>query len=212
MGAKSWMIAYSTGRPRDVLVTRPRLDVAGTDELVSTLFGRDEPTRLGETDLFAINPPDREIVAGAFEGLFVLAAREFSLDNPSQLKSRFLERAPAPDIYLHAMHSVVDWSAFAVWRGGELERSLSLAPDFGIVEDIGEKMDFERPYWGGSHPATQDEEDEYVFPFHPLDLGETVLAELFGFTLEGLPLEDSVEPDEITLLRYKRQRPWWKFW
>lgn len=155
MGAKSWMIAYSQGRPRDILASRPQLDPAGTDALVADLFGRDEPSRLGETDLFAINPPDNEIVAGAFESLFIVAAREFSLDNPSQLKPRFLERAPAPDVYLHAMHSVVDWSAFAVWQGGELRRSLSLAPDFGIVEDIGQRMAFEQSYWNGSHPPSR---------------------------------------------------------
>jgi hypothetical protein len=38
---------------------------------------------------------------------------------------------------LHAMHSVVDWLAFAVWEDNRLIRSLSLAPDGGIIEDIG---------------------------------------------------------------------------
>lgn len=104
------------------------------------------------------------------------------------------------------MHSVVDWFAFAVWRAGQLERSLSLSPDSGVLEDIGAKMAFELPYWAGEHPAVDanDEDDVYPFPFHPLDLGEAALAEFFGYQLEGFIDESMFEPDEIALMRYKR--------
>lgn len=169
------------------------------------------PERIGGADLFGINPPDREIVAGVFPGVCVVAAKDFRLDNPSELDGRFLQMAPASRIYLHAMHSVVDWFAFAVWMDGQLVRSVSLAPDFGIVEDIGDRLPFEVPYWTGAHPAVEDDE-EYVFPFHPLDLAEAALDELFGFALEGSPRDPFVEPGEIVLLRYKRTRPWWKIW
>ena len=195
-----------------MLVTRPALDEAATDALVQDLFSRDEPERIGEADLYGINPPDKEIVAGAFPGVSILAAREFGLDRPSELHARFIEKAPAPDLYLHAMHSVVDWFAFAVWEGGRLTRSLSLSPDNGIVEDVGERRAFEEPYWAGDHPAVEDEDEDYLFPFHPLDLAEVALDALFGFTLEGLPTDPFVEPEEITLLRYRRTRPWWKIW
>jgi hypothetical protein len=100
------------------------------------------------------------------------------------------------------MHSVVDWFAFAVWRCGRLERSLSLSPDSGVLEDIGAKLAFERPYWAGEHPAVEPDED-YPFPFHPLDLGEAALAEFFGYQLEGF-MENLLEADEIALMRYKR--------
>lgn len=212
MGAKSWMVAYSTGAPRSALVQRPSLDEKATDAFVQDLFARDEPRRIGEADLYSINPPGREIVAGAFGDLFVVAAREFELDNPSELKKEFVEQAPAPDIHLHAMHSVVDWFSFAVWNNGDLRRSLSLAPDNGVIEDIGERLPFEEPYWSREHPAVESDEEEYVFPFHPLELAEEVLDALFGFVLEGMPTAPSVEPDEIVLLRYERTRPWWKFW
>lgn len=211
MGAKSWMIAYSDGTPREALVQRPELDEVATDRLVETLFQRDAPERIGRTDLFGINPPDKEIVAGVFPGVAVIAAKEFGLDNPSELNERFVRLAPASRIYLHAMHSVVDWFAFAVWVDGRLQRSVSLAPDFGVVEDIGDRLPFEVPYWTGAHPAVDDDE-EYVFPFYPLDLAEATLDDLFGFALEGLPRDPFVDPDEIEMLRYRRTRPWWKFW
>ena len=209
MGAKSWMIAYSDGCPRDVLVTRPKLDEVATDSLVATLFGKTEG-RIGAADLCSINPPDNEIVAGVYAGLGIVAAADFGIDYPSRLDLRFIDLAPAPSIHLHAMHSVVDWFAFGIWQDQRLTRSLSLSPDHGIMEDIGDRLEFEKPYWDGSHPAVDDGED-YDLPFHPLDLAEVVLAERFGFVLEGLPLTDSIEPEELSLIRYKR-KPRWKFW
>ena len=54
---------------------------------------------------------------------------------------------------MHGMHSVVDWLCFAVWEDGRLIRSLSLSPDGGIQENIGEPFAFELPYWAGEHPV-----------------------------------------------------------
>ncbi len=112
------------------------------------------------------------------------------------------------------MHSVIDWLAFAKWEGGELRRSLSLSPDSGIIEDIGEKFDFEAPYWNGEHPAIdpEEEEDEYPFKFHPLELGEEALKQFFGYQLEGIVNDALIEPEKITLFGYKRAKPWWKIW
>jgi hypothetical protein len=96
---------------------------------------------------------------------------------------------------------------------GKLTRALSLSPDSGVLEDIGAKLTFEEPYWAGQHPAVDDEEaDAYPFPFHPLELGEAALAELFGYQLEGMPDPKLFEPDTIPLVRYKRLRSRWKFW
>lgn len=212
MGAKSWMLTYSEGTPRAALTRRPTVNESETDALVRRLFGRDEPQRVGVTDLFGTDPPDKEIVAGVFPGVTVIAAKEFGLDNPSKLERRFIDEATASSIHLHAMHSVVDWFAYAVWTDGRLTRALSLSPDFGVIEDVGERLPFEQPYWSGEHPASDDDEDEGPVPFHPLDLAEVTLDRLFGFTLEGLPSQPSVEPDDIRLLRYRRTRPWWRFW
>ncbi|MDG6103769.1 hypothetical protein Daura_24375 [Dactylosporangium aurantiacum] len=86
-------------------------------------------------------------------------------------------------------HSVVDWLAFAVWDDGRLVRSLSLAPDHGVIEDLGDPL----PYWRGEHPV-DPHPDPYPLPFHPLDLGERALVELFGFYAEGLLSGDAPEP------------------
>ena len=120
---------------------------------------------------------------------------------------------------LHAMHSVVDWFAFAVWEDGVLRRSLSVAPDEGVMEDIGSRMAFELPYWNGAHPAVDPDEepDSYPLPFHPLELGEAALREFFGFQLEGYLDAALLEPERIRMLRFEPPgrlpgKAWWKFW
>ena len=111
------------------------------------------------------------------------------------------------------MHSVVDWFAFAHWQNGELQRSLSISPDGGIIEDLGDRKLFEEPYWEGKHPAVDPEdEDDYPLSFHPLELGEEALAEFFGYQLEGLAEKQLFEPDDVSLLAFKRKKSKWKLW
>ena len=113
------------------------------------------------------------------------------------------------------MHSVVDWFAYATWRNGTLVRSLSLSPDSGVIEDIGEPLEFEKPFWTGENPIFDDEDEaesiDYPFVFHPLELGEAALLEMFGYQLEAFADPSQVQPEEFPLLQFQRKRKW-KFW
>lgn len=220
MGAKTWMLVYADSDARQALRANPKLDRAATLELAKRLFANERLEEIGEGDLSFTSPPDDELLIGCFGGVSILAAKEFGLDHPSALPHRFLEAGGTGKIYLHAMHSVVDWFAFAIWSNGKLTRSLSLSPDSGILEDIGDRLPFEVPFWFGEYPAVDDDEDdvdeeeEYPFPFHPLELGEAALHEFFGYQIEGF--RDSpaapVEAESIPLIRYKRsplRSRWW---
>jgi hypothetical protein len=103
---------------------------------------------------------------------------------------------------MHGMHSGVDWLAFAVWEDGVLVRSLSLWPESGIQENVGEPYDFELPYWAGEHPVRPipgwPNQGPYPLPFHPLELGEEALRALFGFVMEGYPHRDDIDPSAFT--------------
>jgi hypothetical protein len=188
------------------------LDPAATRRLVGDLFPKEKIEPAGEGNLSYTCPPDEEIHAGCFPQVSILAAKEFGIDYPSRLPASFISAGGQGTVYLHAMHSVVDWFAFAQWKNGQLLRSLSLSPDRGILEDIGQRLPFEEPFWSGKHPAVDDEEDEYPFPFHPLELGEAALKEFFGYQLEGLIDNSLLEPESVPLVIYKRSRSWWKFW
>lgn len=206
MGAKTWMLVYAAHDPREAQRSSPRLNRDATQVLANKLFPRDTLELVGDGDLSYTCPPDDEIHIGQFSGVSVVAAKEFGTDCPSRLSRHFITEASGGSVYLHAMHSVVDWFAYALWRNGTLVRSLSLSPDSGILEDIGQRLPFEEPYWSGQHPAVDSEEDEdaYPFPFHPLELGEAALADLFGYHLEGLFDESLFGPESVPLLRFKR--------
>ncbi|MFJ6120309.1 DUF6928 family protein [Streptomyces sp. NPDC092129] len=152
----------------------------------------EEPWELAD----ALYPPEGTACALSAPGLDLVCDQAVMLDRPSQLPEHLVAAGRGRRLYLHAMHSVVDWLAFAVWDDGQLVRSLSLSPDSGIIEDIGDCFPFELPYWEGRHPvepmAPFEDEEPYPLPFHPLELGERAMLEFFGFYVEGFSDEDGV--------------------
>lgn len=213
MGAKTWMLVYAQEDARSALAVAPSLDRERTLKFASSLFPGETLKSLDDGTLSYTCPPDNELHAGCFPGVSVIAAKEFGIDRPSALERRYIQAGGRGTVTLHAMHSVVDWFAFAQWSDGKLARSLSLSPDSGIIEDIGEKLPFEQAYWAGEHPAVDPEsdDDEYPFPFHPLEMGEAALNALFGYQLEGALISTLFDPESIPLMRFARTRARWKF-
>jgi hypothetical protein len=212
VGAKTWMLVYANGEVGAALRGGPPLDRDATLQLATSLFPKDNLEPIGDGDLSNTCPPDDEVHIGCFPGISILAAKEFAIDHPSRLTAPFISSGGSRTIYLHAMHSVVDWFAFAEWINGKLVRSLSLSPDSGIMENIGQRLPFEEPFWSGHKPATEDVEDDYPLPFHPLELGEAALKEFLGYQLEGFVDPLLLQPESIPLVKYKRRRSRWRLW
>jgi len=215
VGAKTWMLVYADSNPAEHLRAASNLDEVKSLALAKLLLDKDQLALISNrSNLTYTCPSDDEVVVASFPNVAVIAASEFGIDYPSRLPAHFLENAPHRDVYLHAMHSAVDWLAFAHWSDGKLIRSLSLSPDSGILENIGPMLPFEVPYWNGQHPALDpsEEPDSYPFPFHPLELGEAALKDFFGYQLEGFVDESLLDPEDVQLLLLKRSKPWWKFW
>ena len=216
VGAKTWMLVYADDDARSALARTPALDRERTLSFVGSLFPGETLKPLEDGTLLWTCPPDDELAAGCFPGVSVIAAKEFGIDRPSRLDRRYIQAGGRGTVTLHAMHSVVDWFALARWSDGKLVRSLSLSPDSGIIEDLGEKLPFEQAYWAGEHPAVDPEsdDDEYPFPFHPLELGEAALDALFGYQLEGALRPALFDPETVPLMRFTRSgaRSRWKFW
>ena len=218
MGAKTWMISYSDGDVSETLKQSSELNREKTIELASSLFPNNRLELIGEGDLSFTNPPKDEVLAGYFSGVLIVATDELAIDYPSNIPQRFISNGLGSKIQLHAMHSVVDWFAYAIWENEDLVRALSLSPDSGLLEDLGEKLPVELPFWNGKHPVYDPEdgedEDAYPFNFHPLELGEALLNYLYGYVIEGVVDDNQIEPEEFVLLRFKRlpTKPWWRFW
>ena len=210
MGAKTWIIVHAEADARAALAAKPALDVAATRDFVASLFPGKRFTDSGTGDLLYTNPPERQVFAGCFPGVRIAASLDFGKDYPSKTPTRFV--ASQGRTCLHAMHSVVDWFAFAVWQDGVLQRALSLSPDSGIIEDIGRRAAFEEPFWGGTHPAVAPGEDpsSYPLPFHPLELGEAALKDFFGYQIEGGIEPDLLDPESIPLLHFTEKKAWWR--
>ncbi len=166
----------------------------------------------GSTLWDGVYPPIGTVYAASWPGVEVIADQRVMINTPSQLPQHLVAASADRRLVLHAMHSVVDWLAFAVWEDGRLVRSLSLSPDSGVIENIGEPLPFELPYWAGDRPADVvpwpgEEAEPCALPFHPLDLGEDALRALCGFIQEGRPEPDDVDADAIELHGFHVQDP-----
>ena len=201
MGAKTAVLAVSDGDPRPAL--RDAVGSSGgaperAEALVRRVFpgyavAAAEGSALGD----AAYPADDRTYAAVLDGVELVCDCRLQMERPSELPAHLRALGEGRRIVLHGMHSVVDWLGFAVWEDGELVRSLSLSPDGGIVENLGEPYDFERPYWAGEHPVEPIEDGPYALPFHPLDLGEDALRALLGFVVEGRPEPGHVDELEL---------------
>lgn len=202
MGAKDWMLFYASDDVSKVLRSSPKIDREATRALIERLYPAHDIRPIADGNLFTTNPPKGEVYAAVYPGLSVVCTWDAANDAPTDLPPRFVREAAGRTLYLHTMHSVVDFFAYAVWEpDGTVRRSFSLSSDNGVIEDIGTPLPFEEKYLAGDPEFLEDldEEDEYPFPFHPLDLAEAALRSLFGFNYEGLYQDDDPDLEEIVL-------------
>ncbi|MFF2385131.1 DUF6928 family protein [Streptomyces sp. NPDC058108] len=198
MGAKTGLLIYADGEVPGLLRQVEAADLSRTSEMMRRLYPGCEINQVPGSSLDGgVYPPKDTVYAASRPGVEIVCDQRVMIDFPSRLPEHLVAASAGRRLVLHAMHSVVDWLAFAVWEDGRLVRSLSLSPDSGIIENIGEPLSFELPYWAGDRPADiapwpDEDEEPYPLPFHPLELGEDALRALCGFVQEGRP-----EPDDI---------------
>src|SRR5215831_8870621 len=150
MGAKTALLAFSEGDIRPALLGATRSDRTEAEELVRLVLPGYDVAPADERPLWeGVNPAEDITYATVLAGADLVCDWRLVLDRPSELADHLLEAAGGRRIIVHGMHSVVDWLCFAIWEDGRLIRSLSLSPDSGIQENIGEPLDFELPFWAG---------------------------------------------------------------
>ncbi|MGW1554593.1 DUF6928 family protein [Streptomyces sp. NPDC002346] len=213
MGAKTGLLVYADGDVPGLLRQVGAADLEQTSRMMRRLYpGCEIEEARGSILGEGVYPPDGTTYAASWPGVEVICDRRVMIDFPSQLPEHLVAASAGRRLVLHAMHSVVDWLAFAVWEDGRLIRSLSLSPDNGIIENIGEPLSFELPYWAGERPADiipwpGEEEEPYALPFHPLELGEDALRSLCGFIQEGRPEPEDVDADSVELHGFRVSDP-----
>jgi len=209
MGAKTSMLAFVDGDAAAILKSTPQLDRDACRAALAELFPGEKMTELSDGNLAFAYPPRKELMIACFPGLTILATRSIASE-PSRLDRRYLAYARGRTILQHVMISTVDAFAYGVWEHGELRRGLSMDSDNGLGENIGQPRPFELPYWAGEH--REEDAPDNGLPFHPLELAEAALLDLFGYQLEGDIDPEQVDPETIPMMRFTRQTRWWKFW
>ncbi len=213
MGAKTGLLLYAEGDVPCLLRQVGAADVEQTSVMMRRLHPGCEIEESDGSHLYdGVYPPDGTAYAASWPGVEIVCNRRVMIDYPSQLPRHLVAASAGRRLVLHAMHSVVDWLAFAVWEDGRLIRSLSLSPEAGVIENIGEPLPFELPYWAGDRPADVipwpgEEEEPYALPFHPLELGEDALRALCGFIQEGMPEPGDVDAENIELHGFRVSEP-----
>lgn len=202
MGVKCGLLAYADGSVGEALRGVTAVAPDRTAALVSRLrpgqrvtADDSPPWALAESTY----PPDGTVHALSAPGVDLVTDKAVMIDRPSELPAHLVAESRGRRLCLLAMHSVVDWLAFAVWEDTRLVRSLSVSPDDGVIEDVGERLPCEVPYWDGRFPLDDpdDDDDPYPLVFHPLELGERVMQELFGFHITGFRTLDDEQVDPL---------------
>jgi len=202
LGVKTALLAYAVGDPVESLRQAREFDPSATRALVAATHPGWEGTASShDGDLFyCCYPPEGWVYAGSFPGIDVLCDQDVMDYLPSEFPARYLDAAAGRRVILHAMHSVTDTFAYAIWENGSLGRSLYLSPDTGIAENIGDPLPFEAPYWAGEHPV----DGRYPLPFHPLELGNDVaLRALFGFVIAGRRQPADIDAESVKLAGFQ---------
>ncbi len=213
MGAKTWMLVYSDEDPRLALAKASKPDRVRSLQLAKKLFPGETLKELPDQSLAETLPRGHEIGVGCYPGVSVIMTEEFVIDRPSTLDRRFIQAGGSGFVTLHAMHSSAAWVAFAQWKNGKLIRSLSLTADDGVLENIGERFAFEKPYWSGEDATWDPNEEDCEYP-GPFSWGEDSLKALLGFQIELGDMSTLFDPYQVMMMQFERTRavPWWKFW
>jgi hypothetical protein len=185
------MIVYGGSNVVEVLRAAPVLDRPATRALVQQLFPDSTVENAADALLLhGVNPAEDLVYVGCFRDVDIVCSWRLVGDRPSNVANRILGPGRGRTVFLHAMQDVVDWFAYGIWVDGTLVRALSAANRVGVVENIGEPLPFEAPYWENGS-------------FVPTELGVQALHTLFGFRLEGMPGVDEVDPEVIPLVGYR---------
>jgi hypothetical protein len=190
VAANSAIVVWTDSKPLDVLRAYPVLDKPATRELVERLFPGTDIEEIGDQLLAdALDPPAGVAYVGCFPGLDLVCGWSLMPDRPSQLDPATLGATERPHVYLYGVHADADWCTFGRWDDGQLVRALSVCPDPGIIEDVGEHESFEQPYWDAAE-------------LRPVALGEAALSGYFGIVFGDDKL-DKTDPESIPVVGYK---------
>ncbi|MBP2478607.1 hypothetical protein JOF53_007479 [Crossiella equi] len=201
MGSKSAILVFAKDDPRDIFRVSAAADSVESKRLVEDLVGGSVRYVGGGSLDDSIWPAEGTACGGSFNGFDVVCSRDLATYFPSGLTEKVIRCAKGRPAFAVFMHSMEDWAAFACWsESGELIRSVSVNPEKGVMESVGDPLGFEQEFWAGGRRVSHI--GSYPLLFHPIDLGNEALRHFFSFVLEGEEDADSIDIEEFSLLAF----------
>jgi uncharacterized protein DUF6928 len=153
MGWKAACILVNEREP-GYLGTLPQHDAHAARQLADQL-GLGSYRSLGLTDFDSgIYPEDGHLAIGAYAGAALVASQELIFGAVTGENTRVLQRLlglfPAAELLVMELHSVVNYWAYAYYRGGELQRAYAGSADDGVLVETGDLQPEERDYFAQS--------------------------------------------------------------
>jgi hypothetical protein len=175
--------------------------------------------KIGKKHHADIYPAANNIVVGAFEkGAFLANTKimDFLETGQDDYFRKAMSCYPGGNLLALALHSVVDFSAFAYYQNGQLRRMFACASDPGIIRQDGARLLEEEKQYEGSF----ERDGALVFPRtydgRTHEFAIAGITEEIVFDLSARPLGqryDQVEEDIFETESYiVKPRPFWRFW
>ena len=192
MGSKCNLIVLADGIPKATIASDAAPDPIRTVSALREFFPGVDFQPTGDTELDDVWPSRGELHACVIDDVFMIADQDIEWFEPTDEISK---RLHAPRAYLFGMHSVSDWGGFVMLEDGRVRRYVNLTCDDGVIDDVGEPLEFEVPYWSGEHDDLEEEGyddheqdgyDDATLRFHPIDFVNAGLRHLVGVQTEGL--------------------------
>lgn len=196
MGYKCKVLAVSPRIPREDIWAHPEGGPDAAAAAVRRFFPDHTATGDPTTAQEGFYPRDGNLYVGTWGDTVV-----FGLADPDvrPIAARLRAAAePHEIVWMLNIHSTVDHCGFAA-DGPGYDRSLVAWSDADPDERddfiTGTPLPFEEPYTSGQHSTSDDPEEQadYPYPFHPLDLGNAAALWMFGVEAETPPSDAIVD-------------------
>ncbi|WP_025272489.1 DUF6928 family protein [Haloglycomyces albus] len=198
MGSKIAMMLIGHSIPDRPFENLEDTDFEKSRDIASRILG-DAVSPTGDIMLdFAVWPQPNIVCVASLPGYDIISTRSLAHDLPSETYRQFSNLIDGRDVVYVAMHSMEDWASFGIWRGKSVRRMVSMSPRLGILENFGRHFSFENTFWAGERSVP-----DYSLEFHPIDFGNEVLREFFGFVLEGRVDEQCIDLEEVLLPSFR---------
>lgn len=203
MGVNFHFACYFDGDPGAVLSRELVLDRDASNQLARTYHPGTRGEPIAEKSLYeSCLGPSKDLYIGCYGAACIVAGDRIDHTPDHRLMSKGMRHT-----FYYSRTDTADQIAFSFWRERQLVRSFAHTPHDGIIEDVGERLPFETPFWAGEFAPEfldddYDEDEPHPLPFVSEQFLEAALVNILGVSMFGPRVGSLPTADDIPVLRY----------